>query len=138
MVSRETPNKVGPLPTVMTIDEPMTSDAVMIPMVMRLMVLSRRSPKAIEPFEVKIDAHAATPRVLDQAREVTRHRREKTKRVRKSGLATAYRHARLIPLRECAVEEQLDTVDEPELWVKLTAEALQADQRLEHQREVGR
>src|SRR5262245_16747066 len=50
----------------MTIDEPMTSDAVMIPMVMRSIVLWRRSPKLTAQPHVSAGADAANPASSDQ------------------------------------------------------------------------
>src|SRR5262249_23302205 len=94
-------------------------------------------PEAIEALEVEVDPHAPVARILDQTGEVARHSGEKTKGVRQTRLAATQRHDGLIPFRESAVEEWPDTVDELKIGVILTAKPLKADQRLEHQREVG-
>ena len=97
----------------MTIEEPITSEAVMMPMVARSIALSSRS------------------RVLDEPREITRHRGEKVDEIAKSGLATSQDLGGLVALAHRAVDERLDAVKQAKLRIVLTAKPLEADERLE-------
>ena len=64
---------VGPAVTVITIDEPITSDAVMMPMVMRSIVC-RGVAERVESLQVEIDPQPAATCVLQQPRQIARHR----------------------------------------------------------------
>ena len=72
-MSSDTPNTVGPPATVITIEEPITSDAVMMPIGRPIDRAVEAIAEAVEALEIEIDPHAAVPRVLDQPREVARH-----------------------------------------------------------------
>ena len=133
-MSNDTPKMVGPPGTVMTIEEPITSEAVMMPMVARSIALSSRSPKLSKSLKVQVHSHAAVAGVLDEPRKITRHRGEKVDEIAKSGLATSQDLGGLVALAHCAVDERLDAVKQAKLRIVLTAKPLEADERLEQQR----
>lgn len=94
--------------------------------------------EAVEALEVEIDPHSAVPRVFDQSREVARHRRDQAKEVAERHLGAPRRFRRLIALTHGAIEKRLNAFDQTELWVVLAAKPLEADERLEQEREVDR
>src|SRR5262245_19845493 len=78
------------------------------------------------------------PGVLNQSREIARHRCDEAKQVAERLLGAPRCLHRLIALSHGAVDEWLDALDQTELRVVLVPEPLEGDERLEQEREVAR
>lgn len=72
------PNTCSPDVTVITIDEPVTGDAVKMPKVMAVDLAVELAAEAVEPLQVQIDAHPAAPGVIRHAAGVVRHRADRS------------------------------------------------------------
>ena len=64
---------MGPPPTVITIEEPITSNAVMIPMVMRVDGSVEAITEAVQTLQIEVDPHAPAAGIFDETGKVTRH-----------------------------------------------------------------
>ena len=85
------PNTVGPACTVITIDEPITSDAVMMPIVARSSVRSSWRAERVEALQVEVDPGLAATRVAQQPREVARHAGHQVERAARARCGRAAR-----------------------------------------------
>ena len=82
--------------------------------------------------------HAAVPGVLDQPREIARHRCGKAIQFAERLLGAPHCLHRLIALSRGAVDERLDALDQTELRIVLAPEPLEGNERLEQERKVAR
>ena len=138
MLSTGIPSTVGPPGTVITIAEPITSDAVMMPMVARSMRSVELLAEIVEPLQVEVDPGLAAPRLAQQPREVARNAAEHVDELVERAAPAPRDLVRLVALAQHAPQHRREVVDDVEVRVVLAPQAFHRDQRLEHQRQIGR
>src|ERR1700737_2202957 len=119
-------------------DEPTTSDAVMMPIVARFIALWTRSPNVSRRLRSRSTRMRPWRASLTKRARSRGHRGDQPQEVVERCLAPAQRVNRLIALRHGAVEKRLHPVDQTELRIVLAAESLKGDERLEEEGEIRR